>query len=126
MASRHKAVKKAKTPPGLSKFVKEVISRFDPEAIILFGSYARGTDYHDSDVDLLILMETRFRPIEQAIRIRQEIPRNFPMDLIVMSPGVVSRRIAKGDTFLQEIIREGRVLYERDNRRVDKKSRRRF
>ena len=72
------------------------------EKIILFGSYARGRPGPDSDVDLLIVMETRLRSREQRLEISRALsPRPFPLDIIVRSPQVLEERIARGDFFLQ-------------------------
>ena len=82
---------------------------------MLFGSHARGTATADSDVDLLVVMEHRGRDIDQAYAIRRTIPRTFALDLVVRTPAGVRRRIAAKDTFLSEIYRHGRILYESGN-----------
>lgn len=40
----------------IRRFARQVAERFDPEKIILFGSYAYGTPHADSDVDILVIM----------------------------------------------------------------------
>ena len=37
-------------------YARRVAERFQPEKIILFGSYAYGTPHEDSDVDILVVM----------------------------------------------------------------------
>src|ERR1700751_6002184 len=59
----------------IRQFARQVAERFDPDKIILFGSYAYGTPHEDSDVDLLVVMPTRDRHA-QAVRIRWR--RRFP------------------------------------------------
>ena len=46
----------------------EIVRRFRPERIILFGSYAYGTPTETSDVDLLVVMPADGRDIRKAIR----------------------------------------------------------
>ncbi|MGQ9706854.1 MAG: nucleotidyltransferase domain-containing protein [bacterium] len=41
----------------ISSIISLLIERYSPIKIILFGSYARGTDTKDSDIDLLIIRE---------------------------------------------------------------------
>ena len=40
-------------------YARRVAERFQPEKIILFGSYAYGTPHEDSDVDILVVMPCR-------------------------------------------------------------------
>lgn len=94
-------------------FCGEIAKRFRPQKIILFGSYAYGKPTEDSDVDLLIIMNrTRFRGERMSLKIRQEVPATFPMDLLVRTPNAVSKRMAWGDSFTQEMVTLGKVLYE--------------
>ena len=46
--------------------VKQIATQFNPEKVILFGSYAYGNPKPESDVDLLVVMGTPLRPSEQA------------------------------------------------------------
>jgi predicted nucleotidyltransferase len=81
--------------------------------VILFGSHGYGRPTEGSDVDVLVVMETDKRPIEQAIEIVQAVEYDFSLDLIVRTPTQMEERIALGDFFLREIVEKGRVLYER-------------
>jgi len=93
--------------------VRQIVERFQPQRIILFGSYAYGQPRPDSDVDLLVVLDTPLKEMEQAVRICQMIEYHFGLDLIVRTPATLARRLALGDPFLHEIIRKGKVLYER-------------
>lgn len=109
---------------AIRRFAREVAERFDPDRIILFGSYAYGVPNEDSDVDILVVMPARDH-ISQAVRIQMAVDAPFPMDLIVRSPEKLARRLADGDSFLREIVTRGKVLYEKADPGVVKKSRRR-
>jgi len=97
----------------IRRVVKQIVERFDPEQVILFGSHGYGRPTEGSDVDVLVVMETDKRPIEQAIEIVQTVEYDFPLDLIVRTPSQMEERIALGDFFLREIVEKGRVLHER-------------
>lgn len=94
-------------------YALQIASRFNPEKIILFGSYAQGHPDPESDVDLLVLMEFEGLPQDQAYQIRRTLPRRFPVDLLVRHPREVERRIQLGDFFLKEALEKGQVLHER-------------
>jgi predicted nucleotidyltransferase len=88
-------------------YANKIKARFKPQKIILFGSYAYGKPQKDSDVDLLVIMRTKLKPVEQAVIIRKEIPNPFPLDLIVRRPEEVKKRVKKGDLFLKTLLEKG-------------------
>ncbi|HEX7567525.1 MAG TPA: nucleotidyltransferase domain-containing protein, partial [Anaerolineaceae bacterium] len=57
-----------------------------PKKIILFGSYTYGTPRPESDVDLLVVMDTQLSELDQAAVICREIPYRFGLDLVVYAP----------------------------------------
>ncbi|MGB9888399.1 MAG: nucleotidyltransferase family protein [Anaerolineae bacterium] len=103
------------TLPEIQKVVREIAEKFRPRRVILFGSHAYGTPDSDSDVDLLIEMDTPLRSVEQAVAIRQAVDFPFPTDLLVRTPQQVAERIQMGDPFFKEILSRGKVLYEADH-----------
>lgn len=107
---------------AIRRYARRVAARFQPDKIILFGSYAYGRPHTDSDVDILVVMPAR-NQIEQAVRIRLAVEAPFPMDLIVRTPHHVQWRLREGDSFLTEVVSKGKVLYEKDHRDVGSKGR---
>ena len=97
---------------NIRAFVKQVVERFHPRQVILFGSYAYGKPTADSDVDLLVVMPHEGHAAVQAARIRKDVRAGFPMDLVVRSPKEIRRRLAMGDVFIGEIMKRGQPLYE--------------
>src|SRR2546427_9133471 len=87
----------------IRRYAHWVAERFQPDKIILFGSYAYGTPHADSDVDLLVIMPAR-NELDQAFKIRCEVPAQFPMDLIVLKPRNVKWRLAERESFLTEVV----------------------
>ena len=92
----------------------EIARKFQPERIILFGSYAYGTPTEDSDVDLLVVMPLPNKGRGRASDIRLHLSVAFPLDLVVCDPAYLKQRIAMNDFFLQEITERGRELYAGD------------
>lgn len=108
------AVRGARPVPlwRIKAYTDEIARRFKPHKIILFGSYAYGQPNADSDVDLLVIMPFDPRRGRKSLEIRQTLRAGFPVDLLVRKPEDVEDRLAQGDTFLEEVTRKGRVLYE--------------
>jgi predicted nucleotidyltransferase len=109
---------------AIRRFARRIAEPFDPEKIVLFGSFAYGTPHEYSDVDLLVVRRAA-NEINQAIRITLAFDREFPLDLIVRTPERLHRRLAEGDSFLSDIMTRGIVVYEKRNPILDKKSGRR-
>ena len=103
----------------IDELVRQIADNFQPQRIILFGSYAWGTPRPESDVDLLVVMDTSLREAEQALQIYQKIDYLFGLDLLVITPERLTERLKWGDSFLQDIIKRGKVLYESSNPRMD-------
>jgi predicted nucleotidyltransferase len=110
---------------AIRRYATEIAQQFNPEKIVLFGSYANGSATPDSDVDLLVIMRTR-NQVEQAVVIDEAITvRGFPLDLIVRTPKFVGRCLRSGDSFYQQILANGKTLYEKNHTSVAAKSPRR-
>jgi predicted nucleotidyltransferase len=90
----------------------QIIEKYSPQRIILFGSAARGEAHGDSDADFLIIK--RDCPTLGAERIRELhrlIERRIPVDFLVYRPEEFEGRLAMGDPFLKAVLREGKVLH---------------
>lgn len=99
----------------IKKLCKQIVEKFRPQKVILFGSYAYGSPSFDSDIDLLVVMPFDGRIHEQTVKVRRELDSSMPLDLLVRTAEQVQERIEMEDFFMREIVEEGRVLYEADH-----------
>jgi uncharacterized protein len=98
------------------KWICERIAReFNPEKIIIFGSYAYGTPGPFSDLDLLVVMPYEGSSLQQAARIITRVNPEIGVDVIVRSPEQIRERLALHDGFMREILERGMVAYEADH-----------
>jgi predicted nucleotidyltransferase len=109
----------------IHRYARQIVERFHPERIILFGSYAYGTPHAGSDVDVLVIMPAR-NELDQAWKIDRALARNFSLHLIVRTPRNMEWRLREGDWFLREIVARGQVLYEKTDTRMGRQGGRRF
>ena len=109
----------------IRKFVRDVADRFQPDEIILFGSYAYGAPHEDSDVDFLVVMPCRNQG-DMAFKIRSTIDPAFAAHVVVRTPYTMNWRLREGDLFLREIVTKGKVMYESPDSRLGQKSRSRL
>ena len=103
----------------IKAFSQKIVEKFQPDRIILFGSYAYGQPNVDSDVDLLVILPFEGMPVKTAITIRQQIKSPFPLDLIARTPDQIQQRLDMGDFFIQDIISRGYILYEANHTGMD-------
>ena len=93
----------------------DIVRKFAPLQVILFGSYAYGAPTEDSDVDILVVMDIpKSEFLNKAIEIRQHISYRFGLDLLVRSPEEIAYRVSYNDWFLREIAEKGEVLHGSD------------
>ena len=96
------------------KRVVECIKRYDPEKIILFGSAARGETDEYSDLDFVVIKKTKQRFIRRLIEVAELIDNDLgQVDVFVYTPEEFQRMIEYENPFIEQVIKEGRVLYEK-------------
>jgi predicted nucleotidyltransferase len=101
----------AETIQEVSRRIQE---RFDPERIVLFGSYAEGTADEGSDVDLLVVADTPLEPGKRYSAVRKllaDIPAGF--DIVVRTPQEYMRLRSVVNTIVYFADKYGKVLYDR-------------
>jgi predicted nucleotidyltransferase len=96
----------------------------DPYRIILFGSYARGDQNENSDIDLMVILDndhvsgTYAERLNKRISIRKlvlEINRKIPLDILVYSKAELKKIKEHGNYLIDEIEKTGKILYEKTN-----------
>ncbi len=82
----------------------------NPQKIVLFGSYAYGKPNSNSDIDLLVVVNTNKSFHQRIQELRPLLPKDKPIDLIVLTPEEYQK--AKGiNPLVTEIDTKGRILY---------------
>jgi predicted nucleotidyltransferase len=98
--------------------VDKIRGGYEPERIILFGSYACGEPTEHSDIDLLVVKDDPRPPIDRRLAVRRllrEENRAYALEVLVYRPEELRERLAWGDDFLREIISTGEELYAAPN-----------
>ncbi|MBE0638211.1 MAG: nucleotidyltransferase domain-containing protein [Bacteroidales bacterium] len=104
------------TESKISEIVRKIASGYDPEKIILFGSYASGTASDDSDIDIFVVKDTELPRPQRTIQLRRMLlGAQIPMDLIVYTPNEVENEKDEKYSFVYEVLNSGKTVYERKN-----------
>jgi predicted nucleotidyltransferase len=87
---------------------------FDPDRIVLFGSYAKDDEDKFSDIDLIIVYSTSksFLDRLKELYLCWNIPK--AVDILAYTPEEYQKMMLD-NSFLQDAVNEGEVLYERDS-----------
>ena len=98
----------------IARITQQIIDKFNPLRIVLFGSIARGNYNESSDIDLLIVQESIADRIAITSQYYKEIDYDIPTDFIITTPeGYANGNNDLTNVFAKNIQQEGIILYER-------------
>ena len=96
----------------IANITNQLIKKYAPQKIILFGSAASGELSEDSDIDFLIIKDSVPKyGIDRMRELDRLIETQMPVDMLVYKPGEFEERLRLGDPFIKMILNEGKVLY---------------
>ncbi len=98
---------------AIEEISRRIAEEYQPEKIILFGSFAWGKPTEDSDADFLIVKKKKGDFLQEQQEVRKIIDGEVAADILVCTPEEVARRLEQGDFFFQDIINKGKLLYEK-------------
>lgn len=98
---------------ALAAVIDQIVQELDPERIIVFGSMARGDIHADSDLDLLIVKETDQPFLQRIDEVLAVLRTDVPVEPLVYTSAELERLREEGRDFIETILEEGRVVYER-------------
>lgn len=102
------------TEREIAALSEAIVREFDPDLVILFGSYAYGRPTDDSDVDLMVLLPFEGKGLAKSVEIWDRVRPAFAVDILARRPDETVRRYREWDPLVREAFDKGRVLYERN------------
>ena len=98
----------------INEIVNKIALNFNPEKIFLFGSYASESPNRDSDLDLLIIQNSKLPRHKRVFEIRKSlIGSMIPLDIIVYTPEEFESEKEIKFSFINNAIKTSKLLYER-------------
>ncbi|MBL7192020.1 nucleotidyltransferase domain-containing protein [bacterium] len=91
----------------IKKLSAKIVKEFQPERIILLGSYAYGNSTENSDLDILIILPFTGKPFRKSLEILDKIDPDFAVDLLARRPEDVKRQYEEGDPLIREALDQG-------------------
>lgn len=103
------------TQATIQQIANRISNHFQPEKIILFGSYARGEAHPHSDLDLLVVVETLPPRGQRSAPILKMLAETYPepIDIVVRSAQTLEQWEHVSGSFAHQVLTEGIVLYDR-------------
>ena len=98
----------------INDIVDRIAINYNPDKIILFGSYALGNFSDNSDLDFIIVKETSIPKHKRGIEVRRlfyGLP--IPMDFKIYTSSEFSKELSNQYSFLNSAIIGSKILYER-------------
>lgn len=99
-------------PADVKEVIDQIAQGYQPEKIILFGSYAAGTSKKYSDIDLAIIKKTKDRFIDRVHKASSCVKSWRGTDILVYTPEEWARFLKEKHYFIREIATRGLLVYE--------------
>ena len=100
----------------IEEIIYKIAVGYNPEKIILFGSYASENPNEESDLDLFVIKDTDLPRPERTMQVRRMLyGSSIPIDLIVYTPKEIEETKENKYSFVYQVLRTGKTLYERKN-----------
>jgi len=98
----------------LDETVRRIVAALEPRTIYLYGSHAYGQPHHDSDVDLLVVVnDSDLPPHRRAVAAYRALRGLFmPADVKVVTRAEFERRALWSSSVERAVLDKGQVLYE--------------
>ena len=97
------------------EIVEEIVACYKPDKVILFGPYYLGNITRNSDISLLLIKDTELSKNERSEEIYSHLSgTDHPVDLLVYTPDEYEKGIAIDDSFLHNMMKVSKLLYDKE------------
>lgn len=101
------------TARDIARLAAPVFEKYKIKKAILFGSFARGSQTKKSDLDLILVQETRKRYLDRSEGILEELYKVIPgrdIELFIYTPEELESMMDR--PFIKKALSQGCVIYE--------------
>ena len=93
--------------------IEDIKTNYNPEMVILFGSYALNRQTEESDIDLLVIKETDKRPLWRRVDALLAVKSKIPVVILVYTPKEFETFIKDKKSFLYNIYSSGKIVFNK-------------
>ncbi len=95
------------------KIIVEALKKYGAQKIMLFGSLAKGNSDEYSDIDIMAIKKTDKPFVKRLREVALLCKLDEPIDILVYTPEEIEEMKKAGNFFIESVLSEGMVLYER-------------
>ncbi len=95
------------------RIINRFIRRYRPQKIIVFGCFARGDIHQASDLDLVIIKNTKDRFLKRMDRVLDLCDGEIAVEPLIYTEAEFEKMLEEGNDFLDTVVSKGKVIYER-------------
>ena len=96
---------------NLDRILIDLKEKYNPQKVILFGSYASGKIKNFSDLDLLVIKDTKSKFFDRLREVTKICNYDIGVDFLVYTPEEYNEQLEKNLFFREEIVTKGKVIY---------------
>ena len=101
------------TPREIDALVRRIVERIQPQKVIIFGSYAKGTATMRSDLDILVIKETELPMPNRADNLRPMLSRILiSVDVHFYTPEEVEEFGKEQFSFINSVLKSGITVFK--------------
>lgn len=99
----------------LQTITMRLVNEFQPERIILFGSYAWGKPTEDSDLDIMVIVpDSNLPPVQRSIKAHRCLRGiHIPKDVLVKTSFEFEKLSYVHASLEAQVKEQGKIIYER-------------
>jgi len=107
---------KIKFDEKIREIIDKIVKNYKPEKVVMFGSFASGKQNDDSDIDLLVVKDSKKSRYEREAELRKIFsPSSVAIDFLAYTPFELEKKIKQEkNLFFKDIIKNGITLYAND------------
>ena len=95
----------------IDSITRQLVQKYKPQKIILFGSSVKDQMGPDSDLDFFIVKNDKKPRHDRMVEVYRLIDKDIAADFLVYTPKELATRVKMGDPFIKSVLSEGKVLY---------------
>lgn len=102
------------TEKEIRNLIDRIVTRIQPQKVIIFGSYAKDTATSKSDLDILVIKQTELSMANRADDLKPILANSLvPVDVHIYTPEEVEEYGREPFSFINCILNSGKIIFEK-------------
>jgi predicted nucleotidyltransferase len=102
------------TTDEIDNLVRRIVARIQPQKVIIFGSYAKGTATIKSDLDIFVIKEMDLPMANRADDLNPMLSHLLiPVDVHIYTPQEVEEYGKEQFSFINSVLKSGKTVFEK-------------